>query len=174
MTVDLPSNFADVRQVPDNQEVYLDKDGLSSIVFDILERVDKPDLDALKYHLEDVVEDDADATKLWTSKSAVLSKLPPQTPAYTLFATHKASPEAISRGKAPDFTGILLTLIRLEHQKTDLVICVNVPHVDGEYNKNDVDPSAGKQGPMLDAATSFRDRILQSFEIKDWELFVQE
>jgi hypothetical protein len=98
----------------------------------------------------------------------------PQTPAYTLFATHKATPEAISRGKAPDFTGILLTLIRLEHQKTDLVICVNVPHVDGEYNKNDVDPSAGKQGPMLDAATSFRDRILQSFEIKDWELFVQE
>jgi hypothetical protein len=56
--------------------VYLDKDGLSSIVFDILERVDKPDLDALKYHLEDVVEDDADATKLWTSNSAVLSKLP--------------------------------------------------------------------------------------------------
>ena len=98
----------------------------------------------------------------------------PQTPAYTLFASHKATQEAISRGKAPDFTGILLTLIRLEHQKTDLVICVNVPHVDGEYNKEDVDPSAGKQGPMLDAATAFRDRILQSFEIKDWELFVQE
>jgi hypothetical protein len=98
----------------------------------------------------------------------------PQTPAYTLFATHKSSQEAISRGKAPDFTGILLTLIRLEAQKTDLVICVNVPHVDGEYNTHDVNPSAGKQGPMLDAATSFRDRILQSFEIKDWELFVQE
>jgi hypothetical protein len=65
-----------IRQVPDNQEVYLDNDGLSSIVFDILERVDKPDLDALKYHLEDVVEDDVNATKLWTSNSAVLSKLP--------------------------------------------------------------------------------------------------
>jgi hypothetical protein len=62
----------------------------------------------------------------------------------------------------------------LERQQTDLVICVNVPHVTGEYNKDDVNPSAGKQGPMLDAATSFRDRILQSFEIKDWDLFVQE
>jgi hypothetical protein len=98
----------------------------------------------------------------------------PQTPAYTLFATHTASPDAVSRGKAPDFTGILLTLIRLEKQQTDLVICVNVPHVTGEYNKDDVNPSAGKQGPMLDAATSFRDRILQTFEIKDWDLFVQE
>ncbi|KEQ80129.1 ran-interacting Mog1 protein [Aureobasidium pullulans EXF-150] len=177
MTVDLPSNFADVsqiRQVPDNQEVYLDKDGLTSIVFDILERVDKPDLDALKYHLEDIVEDDVDATKLWTSNSAVFSKLPLQTSAYTLFATHKPSAEAVSRGKAPDFTGILLTLIRLESQQTDLVISVNVPHVGGDYNKDDVDPSAGKQGPMLDAATSFRDRILQTFEIKDWDLFVQE
>lgn len=65
-----------IRQVPDNQEVYLDKDGLTSIVFDILERVDKPDLDALKYHLEDIVEDDVNATKLWTSNSAVFSKLP--------------------------------------------------------------------------------------------------
>ncbi|KAG9511568.1 Mog1p/PsbP-like protein, partial [Aureobasidium melanogenum] len=177
MTVELPSNFADVsqiRQVPDNQEVYLDKDGLSSIVFDILERVDKPDLDALKYHLEDIVEDDVNGTKLWTSNSAVLSKLPSQTPAYTLFATHTASADAVSRGKAPDFTGILLTLIRLERQQTDLVICINVPHVDGEYNKDDVNPSAGKQGPMLDVATSSRDRILQTFEIKDWDLFVQE
>jgi hypothetical protein len=68
---------SDIRQVPDNQEVYLDKEGLASIVFDILERVDKPnDLDALKYHLEDVVEDDVDATKIWTSNSAVFSKLP--------------------------------------------------------------------------------------------------
>ncbi|CAD0039503.1 unnamed protein product [Aureobasidium pullulans] len=97
-----------------------------------------------------------------------------QTSAYTLFATHKPSAEAVSRGKAPDFTGILLTLIRLESQQTDLVISVNVPHVGGDYNKDDVDPSAGKQGPMLDAATSFRDRILQTFEIKDWDLFVQE
>lgn len=80
----------------------------------------------------------------------------------------------MSRGKAPDFTGILLTLIRLESQQTDLVVSVNVPHVGGDYNKDDVDPSAGKQGPMLDAATSFRDRILQTFEIKDWDLFVQE
>ncbi|KAI5212816.1 ran-interacting Mog1 protein [Aureobasidium subglaciale] len=177
MTVELPSNFSDVsniRQIPDNQEVYLDNDGLTSIVFDILERVDKPDLDALRYHLEDIVEDDVDATKLWTSNSAVFSKLPSQTTAYTIFATNTPSAEAVARGKAPDFTGILLTLIRLERQQTDLVICVNVPHVGGEYNKDEVDPSAGKQGPLLDAATSFRDRILQTFEIKDWDLFVQE
>lgn len=68
----IPSTFedvSDIRQVPDNQEVYLDKDGFSStvpsiypnfvmmvvdsifagIVFDILERVEKDsDIEALK------------------------------------------------------------------------------------------------------------------------------
>lgn len=80
----------------------------------------------------------------------------------------------MSRGKALDFTGILLTLVRLERQQTDLVICVNVPHVTGEYNKDDVDPSAGKQGELLESATLFRDRVLQTFEIRDWDLFVGE
>ena len=62
--------------MPDNQEVWIDSDGLTSIVFDILERVDKSDdVEALKYHLEDVVEDDVDATKIWSSNQAVFSKL---------------------------------------------------------------------------------------------------
>jgi hypothetical protein len=95
-----------------------------------------------------------------------------QTSAYTLLATHTPSSQQTSSNKAPDFTGILLTLIRLEAQQTDLVICINVPHVNGEYNKEDVNPSAGKHGRMLEAAISYRDRILQTFEIEDWDLFV--
>lgn len=65
--------------MPDNQEVYLDKDGFTSIVFDILERVEvgeKTDIDALKYHLQDIIEDDTDETKTWTLNSAIFSKLP--------------------------------------------------------------------------------------------------
>jgi hypothetical protein len=62
--------------VPDNQEVYLDKDGFTSIVFDILERVDKPDIEALKFHLHDIVDEDAGETKLWTTGEAHISRLP--------------------------------------------------------------------------------------------------
>ena len=49
---------SDLRQVPDHQEVYLDKEGFTSISFDILERVE-PVADggeALRYHLEDITE----------------------------------------------------------------------------------------------------------------------
>lgn len=80
----------------------------------------------------------------------------------------------MARAKAPDFTGILLTLLRLPEQETDLVISINVPHAPGEYDRDEVDPAAGKNGKLLDAAMRHRDRILQTFEIKDWGLFVSE
>jgi flavin-dependent dehydrogenase len=71
------SNF---RQIPDNQEVYLDADGFSSVVVEILERVEKPDAEALEYHFKDLITDDeddaAEKTRVWGSGSAVGGKLP--------------------------------------------------------------------------------------------------
>lgn len=71
---------SNIRQVPDNQEVYLDGDGFTSVVVEILEREEKPDNEALEYHLRDLVEDDeddaAEKTKVWWSGEAVCAKLP--------------------------------------------------------------------------------------------------
>lgn len=75
----LPSTFADVsdiRQVPDHQEVWLDKDGFTSIIFEILERVEMSDPEALKYHLQDLVEEDAGETRVWTSGEVYFRMLP--------------------------------------------------------------------------------------------------
>ena len=66
----------------------------------------------------------------------------------------------------------MMTLVRLKEQKTDIVITVNVPHVPAEYNKADIDIAAGKAGPLLDMAVAIRQRILETFEIKDYGLFV--
>lgn len=71
---------SNIRQVPDNQEVYLDGDGFTSVVVEILEREEKPDNEALEYHLRDLVEDDeddaAEKTKVWWRGEAVGGKLP--------------------------------------------------------------------------------------------------
>ena len=102
LLVDLPSTFADVRfvwhvlfiavrelislnstirQVPDHQEVYLDKDGFTSIIFDITERVggpgSSPEIDgrALTTHLEDIVDSADDDVKVWSTTNTVFSKL---------------------------------------------------------------------------------------------------
>jgi hypothetical protein len=67
-----------------------------------------------------------------------------------------------------------MTLIRLADKKTDIVISVNVPHVPEEYDPAEVDPTAGKLGPLLEAANQIRQKILETFEIKNFGLFVQE
>lgn len=81
---DLPANFADVsklRQVPDAQEVFIDKDGFTSIIFDITERVGGPgssdeiDGKALTTHLEELVGMDADTVKVWNSTETQFSRL---------------------------------------------------------------------------------------------------
>lgn len=96
----LPDNFADVsklRQVPDNQEVFIDKDGFTSIIFDITERVggagssDEIDGRALTTHLEELVGTDADTVKVWNSTETEFSKLeyvssaPPPAPISALY-----------------------------------------------------------------------------------------
>ncbi|OWO99334.1 hypothetical protein B2J93_442 [Marssonina coronariae] len=173
LIVDLPSSFADVstiRQVPDHQEVYLDKDGFTSIIFDITERVGVPgtgpavDGAALTTHLEDIVDSDDDTVKVWNT-----SNTHENTPAYTLIATQTPPPKPGS--KSPDFTAIVLTLIRLESESTDILITINVPHIKGEYTVEEVDMQMGKQGKLIESAVEHAAKIWETFKIKDWGLF---
>ncbi|KAK5685641.1 hypothetical protein LTR17_027050 [Elasticomyces elasticus] len=174
----LPSNFADVsdlRQVPDHQEVYLDKDGYTSIVVDILERVEKEnDQEALKYHLKDLVQEDEGEVTTWDISEVKMAKLQDTIPAYTLLAT--TPPGARQRGRAhePDFVGVLLLLVRLVEQKTDLLVAVNVPHIPGHYDPGEVDLERRMTGGLLRIGGEIREKVLESLEIRDWELFVQE
>jgi hypothetical protein len=95
---------------------------------------------------------------------------------YTLFASQHATGKRArpSKKPTPDFVGILLVLVRLVDKKTDLVVTINVPHVPGEYAKEQSDLEAGKPGPLLEAAMLYQREILESFEIKDWSLFVDD
>ncbi|KAK3628789.1 hypothetical protein LTR56_018408 [Elasticomyces elasticus] len=174
----LPSNFADVsdlRQVPDHQEVYLDKDGYTSVVVDILERVEKEnDQEALNYHLKDLVQEDEGEVTTWDISEVKMAKLQDTIPAYTLLAT--TPPGARQRGRAhePDFVGVLLLLIRLVEQKTDVLVAVNVPHIPGHYIAGEVDLERRMTGGLLRVGGEIREKIVESLEIRDWELFVQE
>ncbi|KAK0749811.1 hypothetical protein B0T18DRAFT_427872 [Schizothecium vesticola] len=191
---DLPEKFADVskiRQVPSNQEVYIDKDGFTSIIFDITERVGpkssssattsnlETDGRALTTHLEELVGDDADTVKVWNTTETSFSHLDHSIPAYTLIATqtpNKPKPKAAddprsSGGGAPDFTALILTLLRLEKEQTDVLITINVPHIKGEYDEDEVDLELGKQGKLIGDAVEYAARIWSSLDVEDWGLF---
>jgi len=73
--------YSKLRQVPDNQEVYIAKEGFTSIIFEICERVGPAgtsaeiDGGALTTHLQDLVGDDVDTVKVWSTTDTQFSKL---------------------------------------------------------------------------------------------------
>jgi hypothetical protein len=69
---------------------------------------------------------------------------------------------------------ITLTLIRLVDQKTDMLVTINVPHVPGSYEAGSVDLERGQMGPLLEQAGRWRERVLESFEVREWGLFGEE
>jgi Ran-interacting Mog1 protein len=75
------NEYSKLRQVPDNQEVYIDQDGFTSIIFEITERVGEPgsspeiDGKAMTTHLEDIVGSDFDTVKVWNTKETMFSRL---------------------------------------------------------------------------------------------------
>ncbi|KAK5625487.1 hypothetical protein RRF57_001203 [Xylaria bambusicola] len=168
----------------DNQEVYIDKDGFTSIIIEINERVgedgssEEIDGTALTTHLREIVGDDIEGLKVWNTTPTQFSKLDEDIPAYTLIATlaphglpSKEGESAAARGNAPDFTAMVLTLLRLEREHTDILITINVPHIRGEYDEEDVDLQLGKQGQLIGDAVEYASRIWETFKVKDWGLF---
>lgn len=64
-----------------------------------------------------------------------------------------------------------MTLLRLERYGTDILITINVPHIRGEYNEDEVDLELGKQGKLIGDAVEISARIWETLKIKDWGLF---
>lgn len=63
--------------MPDHQEVYLDTNGYSGVIFEILEYVQKPtDEEALQYHFADLVADTGDSTNMLEQAKATMAKTP--------------------------------------------------------------------------------------------------
>ncbi|KAI4284583.1 MAG: hypothetical protein L6R38_001284 [Xanthoria sp. 2 TBL-2021] len=179
ITVNFPASYADVsniREVPDHQEIYLDASGFSSVIVEIAERVSHPptDQEALRFHFEDIV-DEHDTSRIWHTNVAQLPHLPSNTPCYTLLAT--TTPPPATNGnvhtKTPSFTAVMLTLIRLVAQSTDIVVTINIPHIPGHQEPSDgeVNFEEGKFGSLVEEGVKIRDEVWRSLEVRDWGLF---
>lgn len=68
----------------------------------------------------------------------------------------------------------MLTLVRLVKQETDMLITINVPHIAGQFEAGSVDLEHGKMGALLEQAGKWRERVLETFEVKEWGLFGEE
>ncbi|KAI4959321.1 hypothetical protein J4E86_003043 [Alternaria arbusti] len=172
ITLDLPSNFADasqIRQIPDHQEVYLDNNGYSSIVIEILEYVEKnSDEEALQYHFGDLVEGTGDQSTIISQERAVMKSLPDKPVLALSFIQTPPTPNPHPNRKTPEFTYIHLLLLRLKEQGTDVMVSVNIPHYAGEYTPAE---QQGGETQLMKDSKAVKEQVLESFQVKEWGLF---
>lgn len=144
VTTNLPVGIVDVsdmRQVPDNQEVFIIEEGDKdiSIIFDLLEQVDAQDINtALKMHIDDMLE-----TNQFTMIEEIDLKFL-DTKIHTCYVNSNNSIHLIS-------------LIRLSKVETDIVISMHVASSDINFVKD-------KYYGVFKAAG-------QNYNIKNWDLF---
>ncbi|CAG8773885.1 16529_t:CDS:2, partial [Acaulospora morrowiae] len=122
ITTLIPENFADisdVREVPDNQEVYANADTDQSIIIEILQYVHSgSDEDAVRHHFMSVASDN-DAEEYSSIQAIVqltaqdIPKLPPETPKYLLSGQQSVSKFHESDPNSRNLVNIFLALIRL-------------------------------------------------------------
>ena len=82
------------------------------------------------------------------------------TPILSLMARIIPPPDPNSKPMAPSHTTMILTLVRLVEQATDIVITFNIPTIPDSSEAQDES-----------VAREIISKVVTSFEIKDWNLF---
>lgn len=166
-------DVSDIRPVPDAQEIFVDRNGLTNIVFDLAERVDEfTDENAVNFHLDDIV-DPSDTMRKWSLTPTNMSHFPPNVPAYKAIAViHKPSQLTQVNGSTnhhsgEHFVALLVLVIRMQEQSTDLVVTVNVPHLPGTHDFTEADLAGGRLSPLIETGLEYLERVTTSLEIKD-------
>lgn len=71
-------------------------------------------------------------------------------------------------------TVILLSLIRLVPQATDLLVSINIPIHQGpttDTNGDLIDFEQGEYGKLVQEGIALRDEVVGSLQVRDWSLF---
>jgi len=165
ITALLPANLIDasnLREVPDNQEVFLYPSSSISIVIEILERVSaNSDKDAAKFHFDSLAHDNA-------ARSSAIHDIK-VIPFYAGIEPHSAivleGTQLVPkfRQTEPDTVRILMVLHRIPSKNVDIVETWNVPLASTDGG------AVSDEG--LAAAKFDVDCFLTSFKVVDFGLF---
>lgn len=152
--------------------------GRELVARDINSSVDA-DIDALTFHLEDIMEirdevvkkteaereairNEIDIPELWEGPRKVGFEHVSR-PCYTLAVKMTPNPKSMRRRRPedPDCVVVMLTLVRMEAEETDVVIAVNVPLRKGEY-----EVGKEKESTLVAEGREIVERIRKTFELR--------
>ena len=191
ITCSLPSTFEDisvVRQVPDHQEVYVDRASEMSFIIELLAyESDVPDHKAAVYFFDDLAKFNEASTMVIDTNELVkagdhLPLLGHECTKCILRGRQAVKPQAAAPAGSTvdvptdhiDLVHTILMAVRLPEVRTDLLISLNLPmhHVSAAAPALDARLSAQPSASHMNPLETVYQKICTSLEIKDWSLFV--
>ncbi|KAF7728614.1 hypothetical protein EC973_005841 [Apophysomyces ossiformis] len=161
------------RQIPDNQEVFLDMQTQQSLIVELLEAVDAQNEDIARYHFEQVASDnEAVEYKVNTVQSVPTETATPCLPAditsvYVLQGTQQVAKFNEDKHQAYNVVQIWLAVVRLATVATDLVVTINAPVAVAPGSSESMAASLTELAVVEQEITG----LLRGLTIKDWSLF---
>ncbi|KAG0362653.1 hypothetical protein BG005_004770 [Podila minutissima] len=184
ITMNLPRKFGNishVREVPDHQEVFVNVGEDQSVIVEILElAAEASDDSCAAFHYQQLAEDnDAEESSTIQSVSILNNTELPNWPAeakiYLLLGQQRVAKfnerqRQVESGSAEDTRNLLqimMVVVRLPRQETDIVISYNVPlQIAATSSSREV----AHEGNIQEAEAWFRN-LIGSFRVRDWSLF---
>ncbi|KAF9166413.1 hypothetical protein BGX21_006392 [Mortierella sp. AD011] len=191
ITLNLPrkfENISHVREVPDHQEVFVNVEEDQSVIVEILELAAQTnDEGCAAFHYQQLAEDnDATDASVIQSVSVLNNSELPTWPAeakiYLLLGQQRiakfnerqrqledaaAHPHQQPHADARNLVQIMMVVVRLPRQETDIVITYNVPL---QISESSSSKQVAHEGNIQEAEVWFRNMI-GSFLVRDWSLF---
>lgn len=169
ITAEIPAVFTDVsqlREVPDNQEVFAHADTDRSVIIELLEL--QKDIPAhvlpAQFHLDNLAEESGAVS----IESHVARALPDNVSIAN--GTHRIAKYKDAAGVANE-VDVYVACVRLSNVSTDLLIVFNDPrhlHPDGSSARSGSTVQQPAHGAPRDQVLQ---KVLSSLKIKDWSLF---
>ncbi|GAB5590826.1 hypothetical protein Unana1_05726 [Umbelopsis nana] len=161
LSAPLCSSFIDasqIRQIPDNQEVFVDGSTEQSLIVELLQLVpDAQGEEMARYHFQQLAEDN-EAKESAVNKVTVLNTANyPSLPAASSQVSLLTGSQKVAKFNELQLheVNIIMVIIRLTNVDTDIAISVNVPAGEGQVDLAEAD--------ML--------QLVNGFKVNDWSLF---
>ncbi|KAG9302234.1 hypothetical protein G9A89_008724 [Geosiphon pyriformis] len=173
----IPPHFmdvSDIREIPDNQEVFADPNTDQSIIVEILELVAEASDPAsiVSFHFSSVAFDNDAENHSTLQQSGLLNpndfpNLPSDTSMFFASGQQLVAKFNERDPNARNLVNIFLAVIRLPQHSTDIVITYNIPILIGSTSSSRLTAREGNVHVGFEEFKAF----LKSFRIVDWGLF---
>ncbi|KAI7864368.1 hypothetical protein BDF14DRAFT_1835667 [Spinellus fusiger] len=167
-----------VRQIPDNQEVFVDTTTQQSLIVELLEQVEAQGEEVPRLHFAQLASDNnalavtVDTVRMLTP-AATIPLLPPgSTSIYQLYGHQQVAKFNEAEKNAYNSVSIIMTVVRLGQVKTDVIITINIPTTLAQESSEQTSAPVTSSIDTQEVEAEIL-QLLSQLEVKDWTLFVQ-